>query len=165
MADELEPMAKVWVAFEIPIKDLDLAAKALGGLATTETLKFGQGEFDFIDDMDKGAFKEAIQVEAAKRFYDLYYRAKNPSPLMATVLNEISSLLPEDEKKVDRKGKLEEISRAGWDREYKKIVNGESSLTYRPGSERRKLADAFNDYLNPVEKAKKQKKTKKEKRK
>jgi hypothetical protein len=155
---EAEPTIKVWLAAEVRPKDADALIKAVASVAIEDSLKLGQGEFNFVEEMEKEKLKEAVSIEAGRRFYNLYYPSEKPSPIMTTVINEVGKLVADDERELDRKGKLVAIKRPAWDREASKIIHGESSVKYGPGSEKRSVLEAFNAYLPKVETKKKDKK-------
>lgn len=143
---DLEATVRFWLAGEMPRDDFADIVTAIGSRLLNGA-RLGQGELDFAKDMDRAEMLEKVSVQSARDFYLHLFQDKTPSPIATVVVREIGSLVADNQKTTDKRGNLIDIKRGSWDNEVIKIYRGESKLSYKTGSKKRKFLEAFDSYL------------------
>jgi hypothetical protein len=147
---EQEPTTEVLMGFrfrnsEIPEVIGYLAAKSVGDV------RLGQGEFGFIEEMERVELKHTVSMRTARRFYGAHYQDDRHSPLDARVMNGMGKVAPDTDKVVDEDGEIVSVTRNFWDSELTKIRRGESKLRWKPDSKMRDFAERFSEFMPQVE--------------
>lgn len=146
---EKEPVASVLIGFEVKVEDITQLIEALGAVAI-DRVRIGQGQLDFVEDIEKEQLKERVSLLAATSFYQNYFQDDKVSPLATVVINKIGGPLADDQKEVDEHGRVVWINRSAWDDEIRKVRAGKSESGIRPRTKSRKFADDFTAYMPSV---------------
>lgn len=152
---EKEPIVEVTLSLQVQAGQVPRVIRALTDVALSDvSVRRGQGELGFREEIDRAMLTRVVTLEAARRFYDSeLYTDPKPSALAVRAFKMVAWNVPEEEREVDSSDQPIAVSRASWDKAVSAMRGNTTEDTPGLGPKMADFIDKFSEFMPIIERS------------